>query len=142
MTTTQSALDKTAGSLAILCAVHCFSTPLALTLLPTLAATAMGDEGFHLWMLGIVIPLSILALWIGYQKHRNRQVFFFALPGLFMLLLAGIAGHSWLNESAERIITLAGAALLSISHLLNTRASHAHSKNCRVDPLPAGSQTE
>ena len=65
-------LDLTAVGLSGLCLVHCLALPLVIALLPFLARYS--DGHLHLQMLTVVLPLSTLALTVGFRRHRDRRI--------------------------------------------------------------------
>jgi len=112
-------LDKIAISTSALCAIHCLSLPLLLGLLPALGTTVFGDESFHILLLWMVIPLSLIALTLGCRTHKDKLVILSGSVGLTTLLVAAMLGHNLLGETGERIVTLLGASAIAISHLRN-----------------------
>jgi len=84
-------LDRAAISLAVICCIHCLVTPVLLVVLPILATTFWVDENFHLWMLMLVIPSTMLAVWSGCRRHKDKWVVFSAALGLGVLVSALIA---------------------------------------------------
>ncbi len=119
MKTLSTGIDKVAISLSFLCAVHCLVLPVALVMLPALAATTFGDESFHKWMLVAVLPTSLVALTMGCRRHRNMSVMAIALPGLAILTFTAFFGHDLLGESGEKTASLLGASLIALSHFRN-----------------------
>ena len=115
----QPVVDKAAIGLSLLCAVHCLALPLAIALLPSLAAVGLADEAFHTWIVLAVIPLSTFALTLGCKKHRQMGVLYTGLLGLSFLCLTPLLGHELLGEAGEKILTLAGAGLIAASHINN-----------------------
>jgi hypothetical protein len=81
----QSWLDRTAIFLAVLCGIHCLATPILLVVLPLLANTMWVSEHFHLGMLLLVFPTSLLAAFAGCRRHRDRFVMSFIGTGLAVL---------------------------------------------------------
>jgi len=103
----------------MLCAIHCLSLPLLLGFFPALGATIFGQEAFHVWLLWLVIPLSIVALTMGCRTHKDGLVILLGLTGLAVLIAAAVAGHDLLGETGERIATLVGATAIAVGHLRN-----------------------
>jgi hypothetical protein len=81
----QSWLDRTAIFLAVLCGIHCLATPILLVALPLLANTVWVSEHFHLGMLLVVFPTSLIAAFAGCRRHRDRWVIGFIVAGLAVL---------------------------------------------------------
>ena len=128
--------DRLAISLSLLCAVHCLLLPIAIVMLPSLAALGLHDEVFHIWMLVAVIPTSIYALTKGCRQHQRYQLL--ALGGLGLsLMIFAVLGESVVGEVGEKGLTLTGALLLAFGHYRNFRlCQQAH--NC---PCPEQGET-
>ncbi len=112
-------LDKYAISTSALCAVHCLCLPLMLGLFPALSTSIFGQELFHVLLLWLVIPLSLVSLTLGCKGHKNWYVALFGAAGLMVLILTATLGHDVIGESGERIATLLGAVLIAAGHLGN-----------------------
>ncbi|MEM6551669.1 MAG: MerC domain-containing protein [Planctomycetota bacterium] len=82
-------LDTLAVGASVVCAVHCLVTPVLLVALPVLATTFWVDANFHLWMLGLVVPTSAVAVFLGCRKHKDKVVVGLCAAGL--AILAGMA---------------------------------------------------
>ncbi|MDX1587506.1 MAG: MerC domain-containing protein [Oleiphilaceae bacterium] len=122
-------LDRFAIGLSGICALHCLALPLMLVLLPALGATFFGDEAFHRALLWLVIPLSVLAVWLGCLQHKDRRVWAFTATGLALMVVAALIGHDVLGEWGEKLVTLMGATVLSLGHIRN----HALCRRVRCD---------
>ena len=118
MKPTSTTIDKAAIGLSLICAVHCLLLPVALVMLPALAASTFGDERFHQSLLIVVLPTSLIALTMGCRQHQNTSVIAMGLPGLIVLTLAAFFGHD-LGENGEKIASLLGASLIALAHLRN-----------------------
>jgi len=115
------AADKAAIGLSTLCALHCLALPIAIALLPSLAAYGLADERFHTWIILGVIPLSVCALTMGCKQHRQTNVLYIGFLGLLLLCLTPLLGHELLGETGEKFLTLAATALIVSSHIKNFR---------------------
>ena len=89
-------LDRVAISASGICAIHCLCLPLILSILPALGATFFGQEAFHVVLLWLVIPLSVVALTMGCRTHKNWVVGVLGLVGLALLIIAAVFGHDFL----------------------------------------------
>lgn len=90
-------LDTLAIGASLVCAVHCLATPVLLVALPVVATTVWVDAHFHLWMLGLVLPTSMLAVFLGCRKHRDKVVVGLCVAGLAVLASMAVyesAAHS------------------------------------------------
>jgi len=112
-------MDKYAISTSAICAIHCLCLPLMLILFPALGSSIVGQESFHVMLLWLVIPLSLVSLSLGCKRHKSKVVAVTGLAGLSVLILTASLGHDLLGETGERIATLAGALLIAIGHVRN-----------------------
>ncbi len=138
MKLTQSVMDKFAIGLSMMCTVHCFATPILLTLLPSFAALQLDNEQFHLWILAAVIPTSLLALSLGCKKHKRFRYMASGLVGVTLMVLAVTVGEALLGELGEKGFTLVGSAFIAVAHWFNYRQCFAKKDDC---PCP-GSGSE
>ncbi|BDF96031.1 MULTISPECIES: MerC domain-containing protein [Pseudoalteromonas] len=121
MKPTQSVMDKLAIGLSIMCTIHCFATPILLTLLPSFAALQLDNEQFHIWILAAVIPTSVLALSLGCKKHKRFRYMVSGFVGVILMVLAVTAGEALFGELGEKWLTLVGAAFIAVAHWFNYR---------------------
>lgn len=75
------------------CGVHCLLTPVLLILFPIIGSTFFVEESFHLWMLLAVVPTTVLAVFLGCRRHKDKYVFLLALTGLSLIVVAAVWGH-------------------------------------------------
>lgn len=129
MKSIQSIADKTAISLSFICAIHCLLLPVALVLYPALAGLPLGDESFHRWLLMGVVPMSVVALFLGCRKHKRYHVIWKGGIGVGMLIVAAVLGHDVLGEMGEKLITVLAAGLIVIGHWQNHKLCQ-QKKNC------------
>ena len=114
--------DTLAISFSLLCALHCLALPVALSLLPALSGVAfLNSEVFHLWMLVLVIPTSVIGLLLGCKQHRRFKLLFIGAIGVLSMVLAVSVGEHYFGHEVEKIMTLIGAVIISIAHYLNYR---------------------
>ncbi len=125
----QAIADKTAIGLSFVCTLHCLALPLLLLTLPAITALNLMDEAFHLWMLMVVVPVSLLALSMGCKKHKNLNVLLVSSVGLILLVAAAFVGHDLLGEAGEKTMTLVGALCISVGHYFNHRLCQS-SRDC------------
>ena len=111
--------DKFAISTSALCAIHCLSLPIILSLFPALGSTLLGEESFHKWLLFLVIPLSLVALTMGCKQHKSWFVAILGLIGISILIFTAAYGHNLFGHDGERIATLMGVSALALGHLRN-----------------------
>jgi len=132
-------LDKLAISMSMICAIHCLITPALIVLLPILSTTFWVHEDFHLWMIGLVIPTTTLAVFSGCRKHKDKIVIFSSSVALVILVSITlyesffhstlvIAEHSHCAHCTNReagifnkttILNIFGGLLLAGAHVRN-----------------------
>lgn len=123
---TQSTLDKSSISLSIACAVHCLALPVITVMSPALIGSAFADESFHRWLAFVVLPLSLVALFMGCRKHKHTGIVLLGLTGLVVLVLTALFGHDFLGEAGEKVATVLGAAMIALAHFRNYRLCKRH----------------
>ena len=78
-----------------------------------------------------VVPISLFALTIGCQKHRDLRTLALGVTGLTILVLSALLGHEVIGEAGEKIATTFGASLIAAGHLLNHKL--CQKLNCECD---------
>ncbi|MEP4889505.1 MAG: MerC domain-containing protein [Aliiglaciecola sp.] len=112
--------DKTAVGLSLLCVVHCLLFPILLILMPPLSGLlSINDTLFHRWLLFAVVPISAIALVMGYFHHRSRKVFLLASFGLTLLIVTALIGHDLLGSVGEVVMTVIGSSIIAFAHIRN-----------------------
>lgn len=109
--------DYTSISLAGLCAAHCFLTPAALILFPVVGSTFLSEEIFHELMLLLVVPASVIAIFLGCRRHKDLNVIMLGVLGLCFLLVGAFAATGY----EESVLTFIGAFIMVSGHLRNFR---------------------
>jgi hypothetical protein len=116
----QQISDKAAVGLSLLCVVHCLFLPILLILIPPLSGVfAFNDELFHTWLLYAVVPISSIAMLMGYLHHRSQRVFLIGALGLIILILTAFWGHELFGEFGEVAFTVLGSSIIAYSHIRN-----------------------
>lgn len=131
MKTASAVRDKLAIGLSLMCAIHCLALPALLALLPGMAALQLDNETFHLWMVAAVLPSSIYALTLGCKQHKRYRLLIVGSIGLVLLVLALVLGEERIGETAEKVLTIIGAAFVAVGHWFNYRLCRTREyKNC------------
>lgn len=112
-------LDRVATMLSGLCLLHCLALPLVIAALPALSEFSSGH--LHAQLLIVAIPVSVVALAIGFRRHANRFVVIFGVLGMLLLVVGGTVLHSHYGLAADRAFTIAGALVLAVTHYFNNR---------------------
>ncbi len=105
--------DGVGVAASCLCLIHCLAFPLLIAALPALATVVGKGEAFHFAILGVAIPSSLFALWVGRGRHRSPLPLTIGLIGLTLLSLAV------LGQVPEIAGTVAGSILLVTAHIAN-----------------------
>lgn len=130
------ALDATGVSLSAVCVAHCLVFPAAAVaaplLIPGLGEALGASHAWHLGLLAIAAPVSILAL--GWSVRTTRGKWPILLAGLAGLALMTLGVLHLFSPVIELVITLAGVSILAAAHLINwlarNRAGHDHVSDC------------
>ena len=117
-------LDGAAIGLSGLCLAHCLALPLFAGALPMLMPFT--ESHLHAQMLIFAVPLSAVAIGIGYARHQNPRVVFTALAGLALLVTGATVAHGSLGIIADRLFTVSGSLVLAAAHLWNGLLSRRH----------------
>lgn len=116
--------DAVGQILSAVCAVHCVTMPLFITLAPA-AASVLG--GAHPVLLALVIGVAVWSFVPGYRCHHSKRVAGLALTGISLLALAAFAFPG--NLVLETAVSLVGASVMMVAHWQNRkllREAHAH----------------
>jgi len=111
-------LDGAAVGLSALCLIHCLALPLLVAGLPFLAQFSEGH--LHAQMLVIVLPLSVLALGLGFRHHRNLRIVGAGVAGMVLLTVGATVAHTHWGIVADRLFTVSGALILAAAHFYNS----------------------
>ena len=114
-------LDQVAVALSGLCLLHCLLLPFLVTLLPFLGQ--FGDDHLHAEMLVVVIPISVLALGLGFRRHRHGGIVAAGIAALAILTIGGTIAHNTFGLAADRALTVIGSITLAVTHYRNFRLS-------------------
>ena len=117
-------LDGAAIGLSGLCLLHCLALPFFVGALPMLMPFT--ESHLHAQVLYFAVPLSAVAVGIGYARHRNPLVVLTAIAGLSLLVVGATVAHASLGLAADRTFTISGSLVLAGAHLWNGLLSRRH----------------
>ena len=117
-------LDGAAIGLSGLCLLHCLALPFFVGALPMLMPFT--ESHLHAQMLYFAVPLSVIAVGIGYARHRNSTVVLAAVAGMSLLVFGATVAHGSLGIVADRLFTISGSIVLAAAHLWNGLLSRRH----------------
>jgi hypothetical protein len=119
----KSIMDKMGICASGLCLIHCLATPVALALFPTVSSDILGSNLIHILFGIVVVLLSLAAIIPNCRSHEHKDIFYIALTGASLIIIAVIFGHD-LGEMAEHAMTITGSILLISAHLKNIKVRH------------------
>lgn len=112
-------LDLAGLALSSACLLHCMALPLALVAAPSLAVWLGETETTVHWLLfALAAVISGGALYAGFRRHG--VVLVIVVGGLGLLVMAVAAGHLF-GVALEAALTLVGAGILALAHVVNLR---------------------
>ena len=136
----QAHFDRFAILLSGICAIHCIALPLVASLIPFLAVTIqhghqLHEFWFHQFILVFILPVSVIALAMGYRFHR--QILPLIVAGIGLSILVGVAvfaeyliSHHVIPHSGETIVTVSGGIIHAVGHVLNVLATRKLNRQC------------
>lgn len=116
-------LDRIGIGISTFCLLQCLALPLALLFAPLASAGLFSHELFHLVLLAVILPVSLLAFGLGFLRHRNPRMWIPAGIGFALLILAAFLeqrhaiGPVWIS-----LVTSMGGLGLIVGHVLNMRS--------------------
>ncbi|MFQ6005389.1 MAG: MerC domain-containing protein [Woeseia sp.] len=118
-------LDRASIALSGICLMHCLALPLMIALMPILAQFREGH--FHVQLLVVVLPASVVAFMSGYRRHGSKGVIAWGVAGALLLVAGGTIAHDAYGIVADRALTICGALILAVAHYFNNRYSRHRS---------------
>jgi len=116
-----SVLDTVGISISVICAIHCLALPIVLILFPVLGSTLLTDEQFHLLLLWLIVPTSVLAVALGRLQHPDRRVVAWIGSGVLLIGIAAFWAHEHAPAWVDTALSVTGGLLLAIGHARNFR---------------------
>jgi|TARA_A100001015_G_scaffold318288_1_gene437752 hypothetical protein len=130
MIKTQLRSDQAAMTLSMVCVVHCFFAPSVLIIGSGFLAVNLGNELVHKLIVLTAVPISAVALYLGYKNHKVTTFIPIGIFGLVLLIFAVTFGESIWGELGEKGLTLFGSFLVAYSHFRNYQVCKAIDCNC------------
>ncbi|MDA8854442.1 MerC domain-containing protein [Gammaproteobacteria bacterium] len=121
MMNAQLTSDKLAITLSAVCVAHCFLNPSLLMFSSGFLFSFLENELIHKLILLCTLPISVLALALGYQNHKTINFLLIGVIGLTMLVGAIFLGEILFGEFGEKGLTLIGSIFIAYSHYNNYR---------------------
>jgi len=133
-------LDRFAIVLSSICAIHCIALPLVAGLVPLLAvatnhANALHEFWFHQFILIFILPVSIIALIVGYRLHHQRIPVIIGVIGLVILATVALFADLLITQqiiphSGETLLTVLGGVIHAVGHIANVLATKTYRITC------------
>jgi MerC mercury resistance protein len=108
-------LDLVSTCVSLMCALHCLTVPLLVTVLPLAGAGVFLGGSLEVLFLAASVALATGSLCWGFRRHRRWQMFI--VLGVALMMIA--VGRFLARESFELVFVVMGAAVLAGGHLLN-----------------------
>jgi hypothetical protein len=108
-------LDLVGTCVSLMCALHCLTVPLLVTVLPLAGAGVFLGGSLEVLFIAASVALATGSLCWGFRRHRRWQMFIVLGAALTMI---GV-GRFLARESFELVFVVMGAAVLAGGHLLN-----------------------
>jgi len=133
-------LDRFAIVLSSICAIHCIALPLVVGLVPLLAVATNHDNAlhefwFHQFILIFILPVSIIALIVGYRLHHQRIPVIIGVIGLVILATVALFADLLITQqiiphSGETLLTVLGGVIHAVGHIANVLATKMYRITC------------
>ena len=118
---TGTTLDRMAICVSAACMAQCLLLPVLVVLTPLVSVGFLADELFHLFLLAVIVPISLMAFGLGYRTHRNTTMLVPGLIGLSLIIAAAVLEATVLSTLAVALLTSLGGVFLIAGHWLNLR---------------------
>jgi len=114
-------LDKRSISLSVacavlLCAAHCLALPMITVIGSAVLGTVFSNEVFHQWLAFVVLPSSLILLFVGFKQHKSGVALALGVYGLLILVFTALFGHRVFGETGENIAMVAGVCFIALAH--------------------------
>jgi hypothetical protein len=114
-------LDRLAICVSAACLAQCLLLPVLVVVTPLVSVGFLADELFHLFLLLVIVPVSLVAFALGYRMHRNSGLLVLGGIGLVLVVAAAIFEATVLHGLAAALVTSLGGMFLIAGHWLNLR---------------------
>ena len=126
MLKTQMTSDKLAISLSAACVIHCLFAPTLIIFAYSFLSFSVESELVHYIILMLALPISALALILGYRNHKVLSFLMIGIAGLSLMLLAVLLGEG----TSEKVLTVIGSCTVAYAHYKNHKVCKELECNC------------
>jgi len=125
-------LDWVGFSASVLCAIHCAVLPFVLSLGPLAGLRFLTHPGIEPMVIIFSFVVASVSLGHGYRKHHSNKTPLVVV--IFGFLLIG-TGHFFHYEWLETSLTVMGASLIAVAHLINWKYVRVSQKESSGYPI-------
>ena len=122
----QMTSDKLAISLSAACVIHCLFAPTLIIFAYSFLSFSVESELVHYIILMLALPISALALILGYRNHKVLSFLMIGIVGLSLMLLAVLLGEG----TSEKVLTVIGSCTVAYAHYKNHKVCKELECNC------------
>ena len=122
----QMTSDKLAISLSAACVIHCLFAPTLIIFAYSFLSFSVESELVHYIILMLALPISALALILGYRNHKVLSFLMIGIAGLSLMLLAVLLGEG----TSEKVLTVIGSCTVAYAHYKNHKVCKELECNC------------
>ena len=122
----QMTSDKLAISLSAACVIHCLFTPTLIIFAYSFLSFSVESELIHYIILTLALPISGLALVLGYRNHKVLSFLMIGITGLSLMLLAVLL----VEGTSEKVLTVIGSCTVAYAHYKNHKVCKELECNC------------
>ena len=122
----QMTSDKLAISLSAACVIHCLFAPTLIIFAYSFLSFSVESELVHFIILMLALPISALALILGYRNHKVLSFLMIGIVGLSLMLLAVLLGEG----TSEKVLTVIGSCSVAYAHYKNHKVCKELECNC------------
>ena len=126
MLKTQMPSDKLAISLSAACVIHCLFAPTLMIFAYSFLSFSVESGLVHYIILMLAIPISTIALILGYRNHKVLSFLMIGIAGLSLMLLAVLLGEG----TSEKVLTVIGSCTVAYAHYKNHKVCKELECNC------------
>jgi hypothetical protein len=122
----QMTSDKLAISISAACVIHCLFAPTLIIFAYSFLSFSVESELIHYIILMLALPISGLALVLGYRNHKVLSFLMIGITGLSLMLLAVLL----VEGTSEKVLTVIGSCTVAYAHYKNHRVCKELECNC------------
>ena len=122
----QMTSDKLAISLSAACVIHCLFAPTLIIFAYSFLSFSVESELIHYIILTLALPISGLALVLGYRNHKVLSFLMIGITGLSLMLLAILLSEG----TSEKVLTVIGSCTVAYAHYKNHKVCKELECNC------------